>query len=84
MTKKKPVPLPHNADNIGTRIKQRRLALGLTMTALAEKSKVSIPTISVLEAGKHKSTTTIHLRLLAQALGVTCDELVIGPVRSAL
>lgn len=71
-----------NAVHIGTRIKARRLAMGLTIMQLSDKAKLSSAAISCLETGKHKSMTTIHLRLLAQALGVTCDELVIGPVRS--
>ncbi len=57
------------------KIKQRRMAQQLTQTALAEKSGVSRATISALENGEMKTTTTDTLIKLADALKCTVSDI---------
>lgn len=57
------------------RIKELREANGLTQCALEEKSGVSRATICALESGAVRVTTTKTLLKLANALGVTVNDL---------
>lgn len=54
-------------------IKQLRIRKGWKVPQLAEKSKVSVPTIYRLERGEPISE--LHVSLLAIALGTTIDEI---------
>ena len=60
---------------IGQRIKQLRVMKGLTQEELAEKSGVSRGTISALENGIDRTTTSKTLVKLAQALDTTVDRI---------
>lgn len=60
---------------MGYRIKEVREKQGLTQTQLAKKSGVSRVTISVLENGQERVTTTKTLIKIASAMNVTVDEL---------
>jgi len=61
------VRIPH-------RLRSLRIAAGLSQEALAAKTDLSQRTISRLEAG-HVAPNRSTLRLLADALGVTIDDL---------
>lgn len=60
---------------MGYKIKEVREARGLTQEELAEKSGVSRGTISALENGAVRTTTTKTLVKLALALGVSVDQI---------
>lgn len=57
------------------RVKQKRQELKLSQAELADKSGVSRATISALENGDLKRTTTDTLIKLADALGCTVGEI---------
>ena len=60
---------------MGYKIKETREALNMTQEELAEKSNVSRGTISALENGSMRTTTTKTLLKLARALGTTIDQI---------
>lgn len=60
---------------MGYRIKSIREKLGLSQVQLAKKSGVSRTTISGLESGEERVTTTLTLKKIAEAMNVTIDEL---------
>jgi transcriptional regulator with XRE-family HTH domain len=69
------VPLAADLDGrIASRVKALRLARGLTIDALAEKSGVSRAMISKIERGD-VSPTAVLLGKLSNALGVTLSQL---------
>ena len=60
---------------IGKRVKQCRERLGISQEELAEKSGVSRGTISALENGVDRTTTSKTLVKLAQALNTSVDRI---------
>ncbi len=60
---------------MGFRIKELRESCNMTQEELAERSGVSRGTISALESGEDKTTTTKTLLKLAKALNSTVDRL---------
>ena len=60
---------------MGYRIKEEREALGMTQEELERKSGVSRVTISGLENGTTRNTTTGTLLKLAAALNTTIDRI---------
>ena len=60
---------------MGYKIKEVREAKKMSQEELAEKSGVSRGTISALENGSTRTTTTKTLLKLASALGVTVDRI---------
>ena len=60
---------------MGYKIKEVREAQKMSQEELAEKSGVSRGTISALENGSTRTTTTKTLLKLASALGVTVDRI---------
>ncbi len=60
---------------MGYKIKEVREAHQMTQEELSEKSGVSRGTISALENGTARATTTKTLVKIAQALGVTVDRI---------
>jgi len=64
-----------NIEKIGRAITRRRNMRGLTNEALALQSKVSTVTLSKIEHGLSQSVTVRQLDHIAQALGMTCQEL---------
>lgn len=62
---------------LAERLKALRAIADLSQEALAAKSSVSLRTVCRLEAGAERVNRST-LALLAQALGVTVDELVLA------
>lgn len=60
---------------MGYKIKELRKAMKMTQKELAEKSGVSRGTISALENGIDRTTTSKTLVKLAQALDTTVDRI---------
>ena len=60
---------------MGYKIKELRDAMKMTQEELAEKSGVSRGTISALENGIDRTTTSKTLVKLAQALDTTVDRI---------
>lgn len=60
---------------MGYKIKERREELGMTQEELSAKSGVSRTTISGLENGTERATTTKTLIELANALQTTVDQI---------
>lgn len=60
---------------MGYKIKELREAMKMTQEELAEKSGVSRGTISALENGIDRTTTSKTLVKLAQALNTTVDRI---------
>ena len=60
---------------MGYRIKELRESLNMTQEELSRKSDVSRGTISALENGTERTTTTKTLMRIANALGTTVDRL---------
>ena len=60
---------------MGYKIKELREAMKMTQEELAEKSGVSRGTISALENGLDRTTTSKTLVKLAQALDTTVDRI---------
>ena len=60
---------------MGYRIKEVREGLKMTQEELAQKSGVSRGTISALENGTMRTTTTRTLAKLAEALNTTVDKI---------
>ena len=60
---------------MGYKIKEKREEVGMTQEELSEKSGISRTTISGLENGTVRATTTKTLVKLAKALGTTVDQI---------
>ncbi|MDR1246095.1 MAG: helix-turn-helix domain-containing protein [Clostridiales Family XIII bacterium] len=60
---------------MGYKIKETREALKMTQEELAEKSGISRGTISALENGTMRTTTTKTLLRISQALGVNVEAI---------
>jgi len=60
---------------MGYKIKEVREARKMTQEELADKSGVSRGTISALENGSIRTTTTKTLVRLSRALGVSVDQI---------
>lgn len=60
---------------MGYKIKETREALKMTQEELSEKSGISRTTISQLESGEARQTTTNTLLALARAMGVTVEQI---------
>lgn len=60
---------------MGYKVKELREAMKMTQEELAEKSGVSRGTISALENGIDRTTTSKTLVKLAQALDTTVDRI---------
>lgn len=66
-------------STLGSRLRQLRQARCLTQTQLAERIGVGQSAISAVEAGDNTPSLAVAIAL-AEALSVTLDELVRGPV----
>lgn len=65
-------------DTVGPRLKHLRLRRDITLTTLAEETRISASTLSRLEAGLRRPTLE-QLLPLARYYGVTLDSLVDAP-----
>jgi transcriptional regulator with XRE-family HTH domain len=65
-------------DTVGPRLKHLRLRRDITLTTLAEETRISTSTLSRLEAGLRRPTLE-QLLPLARYYGVTLDSLVDAP-----
>jgi len=63
---------------LGGRVRAARRDKHLTLAALAERAGVSKGYLSTIENGKSEPTASIIARL-SEALGVSCDWLILGP-----
>ncbi|MDE0804525.1 MAG: helix-turn-helix transcriptional regulator [Acidimicrobiales bacterium] len=63
------------SETLGTRLRARRRAEGLTLAEVAERSELSLPYVSNLERGRGNPTIEA-LQALARALGTTLGALV--------
>ncbi len=70
--------LDHALASVGPRLRALRRRRDLTLTELAARTGVSVSTLSRLESGERRPTLELLLPL-AQAHGVTLDELVDAP-----
>jgi transcriptional regulator with XRE-family HTH domain len=59
---------------IRRRLRELRTERGLTLQQVAERASIDVSTLSRLESGKRRLAVD-HIPLLADALGVTADEL---------
>ena len=66
---------------IGKRIKDVRHHIGLTQSALAELTDLSVPYISYIECGK-KIPSMKSLIKIVDALGITVNEVLYGQQKS--
>lgn len=62
-------------DEIGARIRAARTARRITLTALSQKTGISLSTLSRLESGQRKATVKL-LRPIARTLGTSLEDLV--------
>lgn len=60
---------------MGYKIREARIATGMTQEELSEKSGVSRATISAMENGEAKCVMTSTLLKLASALNTTVDQI---------
>jgi Predicted Zn peptidase len=63
---------------VGTRLHDARIRIGLSQRALGDAAGVSQSTVHRVEAGARTRVTLVELDRLAQALGVTLEELLYG------
>lgn len=61
--------------NVGERIKQRRIELGITQTQLAQEVGVYRPTVSKWERGAAEKILVANLQRVALALQTTPNKL---------
>jgi len=62
--------------SLGTRLRKRREAAGLSQRELARLARIPQPNISDIERGVQEDITASLLKRLARALGCTTDYLV--------
>ncbi len=67
-----------NENSMGYRLRTTRKNLGLTALELSKKTGVNRTTIAKLETGANKNVHASTACLIANALGVTTDWLVLG------
>lgn len=75
-----PRPKAGDSHPWGERIREHRERRGLSLKALADKSKLSESALIRIEAGKGANTATLDL--IAEALGVSVAELSVSPESS--
>lgn len=67
-------------ESLGQRIKQERLALGMTQRELANAVGITVPYMSKIEADKETPTDEKILKV-AEVLGLNPDELILAAGR---
>lgn len=61
------------ATNFLTRLAERRQSLGMSLSALAQRSGVSLPTVQRILSGRHPSASFESIVAISQALGVVVE-----------
>ena len=64
-----------NKSKIGNNIKALRLKLGISQDTLSKKADLAFHTISKIEAGSTPNPTIETVKKIADALGVSLDDL---------
>jgi transcriptional regulator with XRE-family HTH domain len=67
--------MPKNVSTIGENLKKLRLKAGLSQDALSKRADLAFHTISKIEAGVTPNPTIDTVKKLADALGVSLDEI---------
>ena len=67
--------MENEVRKMGNKIRQRREEIRMTQEELAERSGVSRATISALENGTDRNTTSKTLIAIATAMGSTVDAI---------
>jgi transcriptional regulator with XRE-family HTH domain len=67
--------MPKNVSTIGENLKKLRLKAGLSQDALSKRADLAFHTISKIEAGATPNPTIDTVKKLADALGVSLDEI---------
>ncbi len=62
-------------SKIGENIKRLRLTIGMSQDALSKKANLAFHTISKIESGSTPNPTIETVKKIADALGVTLDDL---------
>ncbi len=64
-----------NKSKIGSKIKKLRLELGISQDTLSKKADLAFHTISKIEAGSTPDPRIETVKKIADALGVSLDDL---------
>jgi len=64
-----------NKSKIGNNIKRLRLKLGISQDTLSKKANLAFHTIAKIEAGSTPNPTIDTVKKIADALGVSLDDL---------
>lgn len=67
--------MPKNVSTIGENLKKLRLKAGLSQDVLSKRADLAFHTISKIEAGATPNPTIDTVKKLADALGVSLDEI---------
>jgi len=65
-----------NKSKIGNNIKTLRLKLGISQDTLSKKADLAFHTVAKIEAGSTPNPTIETVKKLADALGVSLDDLI--------
>ena len=67
--------MPKNISTIGDNLRKLRLRAGFSQDALSKRASLAFHTISKIEAGATPNPTIDTVKKLADALGVSLDEI---------
>ncbi len=67
--------MPKSISTIGENLKKLRLKAGLSQDVLSKRADLAFHTISKIEAGATPNPTIDTVKKLADALGVSLDEI---------
>ncbi len=80
MSAKQPSPRGVTEERVRRRLRELRAERGLTLEAVATRAGMAVSTVSRLESGARRLALD-HLPALADALGVSVDDLLAVPVQ---
>jgi transcriptional regulator with XRE-family HTH domain len=73
-----------NHQQLFEKLEKRRRALGLSQSALAERSGVSLPTVQRVLSGHSSAASFENTAAIAQALGMELDVFPVTPAQEIL
>jgi len=73
-----------NRQSLFDKLESRRRELGLSQSALAERSGVSLPTIQRILTGRSPAASFENMVSIAQAMGMQLDVVPISPAEEIL